>query len=93
MSHDSTIAIVLVEHSYLLDIQFHVVELWLPGSSVIKEVHGAISVTIYPGIWRITETSSNTDYTLVQSNTVTYDQSVRDPQDPNTIFACQIFNI
>ena len=36
---------------------------------------------------------SNTDYTLVQSNIVTYDQSVRDPQDPTSNFACQRFNI
>ena len=53
------------------------------------------TVTFYPGIWRITGTSGNsgnTDYTLVQSNTVTYDQSVRDPQDPHTV-GCQIFNL
>ena len=50
------------------------------------------SVTFYPGIWRITGTMGNTDYTLVQSNTVTYDQSVRDPQDPNFV-GCQIFNL
>ena len=34
----------------------------------------------------------NTDYTLVQSNNVTYDQSVRDPQDPHNV-GCQIFNL
>ena len=51
------------------------------------------SVTFYPGIWRITGTmSGNTDYTLVQSNTVTYDQSIRDPQDPMNV-GCQIFNL
>ena len=53
----------------------------------------AVIVTFYPGIWRITGTmSDNTDYTLVQSNTVTYDQSVRDPQDPMNV-GCQIFNL
>ena len=36
--------------------------------------------------------SGNTDYTLVQSNTVTYDQSVHDPQDPLNPYFCQIFN-
>ena len=37
----------------------------------------AASVTFYPGIWRITGTSgSNTDYALVQSNTITYDASI-----------------
>ena len=51
------------------------------------------TVTFYPGIWRITGTSGNTDYTLAQSNTVTYDQSVHDPQDLTSNFACQRFNI
>ena len=54
----------------------------------------AATVTFYPGIWRITRTmSGNTDYTLVQSNTVTYDKSVRDPQDSANDFPCQIFNL
>ena len=58
------------------------------------QLSDAGSVTFYPGIWRITGTmSDNTDYTLVQSNTVTYIQSVRDPQDPTSIFACQTFNL
>ena len=48
-------------------------------------------VTFYPGIWRITRMTGNTDYTLVQSNNVTYDPSVRDPQDHNV--GCQIFNL
>ena len=51
------------------------------------------TVRFYPGIWRITRTMSDTDYTLVQSNNVTYDQSVRDPQDPTSIYPCQIFNL
>ena len=52
------------------------------------------TVTFYPGIWRITDTmGSNTNYTLVQSNNVTYNQSIRDPQNPTSIFACQRFNI
>ena len=50
-------------------------------------------VTFYPGIWRITDTmGSNANYTLVQSNTVTYDQILRDPQDPSN-FPCQTFNL
>ena len=57
------------------------------------QISGGI-VTFYPGIWRITGTmSGNTDYTLVQSNNVTYDQSVRDPQDSTSLFPCQIFNL
>ena len=58
------------------------------------QILGVSSVTFYPGIWRITGTSgSNTDYALVQSNTVTYDQSVRDPQDVTNLYPCQIFNL
>ena len=58
------------------------------------QILGVRSVTFYPGIWRITGTmGGNTDYTLVQSNNITYDQSVRDPQDPITNFPCQIFNL
>ena len=57
-------------------------------------INGVGSVTFYPGIWRITGTSGNsniTKYELVQSNTVTYDSRVRDPQDPFN--NCQIFNL
>ena len=53
------------------------------------QISGITSVTFYPGIWRITGTmSGNTDYTLVQSNTVTYD-----PRGDPAIFPCQIFNL
>ena len=49
-----------------------------------------LTVTFYPGIWRITGTmSGNTDYTLVQSNTVTYDQSGTSANN----FPCQVFNL
>ena len=50
------------------------------------------SVTFYPGIWRITGTSGNsgnTDYELVQSNNITYDQSIQ----TSSIDSCQIFNL
>ena len=59
------------------------------------QISGAgTSATFYPGIWMITGIMGvNTDYTLVQSNTVTYDQSVPDPQDPTNIYPCQIFNL
>ena len=58
------------------------------------QLSGITSVTFYPGIWRITGTmGSNIDYTLVQSNTVTYNPSVRDTQDPTNPFPCQIFNL
>ena len=53
------------------------------------------TVTFSPGIWRIIEANGNgnTDYTLVQSNTITYNQNVRDPQDSTNIYPCQIFNL
>ena len=57
------------------------------------QIAGVPSVTFYPGIWRITGTSGNSnnnDYTLVQSNDVTYD-SRGDPI--NNLFPCQIFNL
>ena len=39
--------------------------------------NGVTAVTFYPGIWRITGTTgSNTDYELVQSNTITYNQAI-----------------
>ena len=54
------------------------------------QISGAPSMSFYPGIWRITGTmSGNTDYTLVQSNTVTYDP--RGSALNN--FPCQIFNL
>ena len=58
------------------------------------QILGVTSVTFYPGIWKITGTSGdNTDYALVQSNNVTYQPSVSDPQDPTNNFPCQIFNL
>ena len=54
------------------------------------QISNQTPVTFYPGIWRITRTmGSNTDYTLVQSNTVTYDPR----GTPANIYPCQIFNL
>ena len=56
------------------------------------QISGKALVTFYPGIWRITGTmSGNTDYTyaLVQSNNITYKQSLSD----TGIVFCQIFNL
>ena len=48
------------------------------------------SVTFYPGIWRITRTSGlNTDYELVQSNSVTYNSSIQ----TSGIDSCQRVNL
>ena len=94
MSHDSTIASVgrtFILAGYTVPCSGTVVA-W----EFCYQRSGSTSVTFYPGIWKTAGTSGNsgnTDYALVQSNTVTYDQSLHDPQDPNTIFACQIFNI
>ena len=48
------------------------------------QILGSPTVTFYPGIWNVTETSSNSNYALVQSNTIIYDPR-------NT--TCQIFNL
>ena len=53
------------------------------------QLNDATSVTFYPGIWRITGTSSNTNYILVQSNNVTYDPS----GTIDNLYPCQIFNL
>ena len=53
------------------------------------QLSASTSVTFYSGIWRITGTSSNTDYTLVQSNNVTYDPS----GTIDNLYPCQIFNL
>ena len=46
--------------------------------------------TFYPGIWRIIGMQAgNTDYELVQSNSVTYDQSIQ----TSGIYSCQIRNL
>ena len=50
----------------------------------------ATSVTFYPGIWRITETMDvNSNYKLVQSNNVTYNQSIQ----TSGIDSCQRVNL
>ena len=47
-------------------------------------------VTFYPGIWRVTGTSGdNTDYELVQSNSVTYNQSIQ----TSGVDSCQRVNL
>ena len=48
------------------------------------------SVTFNPGIWRITGTSGlNTDYELIQSNSITYDQFIY----TSDIDSCQRVNL
>ena len=51
-----------------------------------------VTVTFYPGIWRITRTTSgNTDYALVQSNNITYDASIKTNGTSND--QCQRVNL
>ena len=54
------------------------------------QIGGVTSATFDPGIWRIARTmGGNTDYELVQSNSVTYDPR---GTSANT-FPCKIFNL
>ena len=80
----------LIEHTYVL------AGYTVPCSGTVVawefcyRLSAAVSVTFYPGIWRITGTmSDNTDYELIQSNTVTYNSS----STPPIIFPCKIFNL
>ena len=53
----------------------------------------AASVTFYPGIWRITGmTGDDTDYGLIQSNSVTYNASIQ-TDSANHINSCQRVNL
>ena len=53
-------------------------------------ISDATSVTFYPGIWRITGASgSNTNYELIQSNSVTYNSSIR----TSGVDSCQRVNL
>ena len=55
------------------------------------QTNDTTSVTFYPGIWRIRPTMGmgNTDYELIQSNNITYNQSVW----TNGIHSCQRVNL
>ena len=50
-----------------------------------------LSVTFYPGIWRMTGTNNNRDYALVQSNSITYDASIQ--TSGTNIDQCQRVNL
>ena len=86
LSHDNTI--VTADQTFIL------AGYTVPCSGTVVawefcyQINSATSVTFYPGIWRITG-NGRTNYTLVQSNNVTYDQS----GDPANVFTCQIFNL
>ena len=51
-----------------------------------------MSVTFYPGIWRIIKTTGNNrNYELIQSNSITYDASIR--TNGNSDDQCQRVNL
>ena len=88
MNHDSDI--------FALDRTFILAGYTIPcnGTVVAWEfcyrISGLTSVTFYPGIWRITRTTGpNTDYELIQSNSVTYDSSIQTSGDDS----CQRVNL
>ena len=51
----------------------------------------ALSVTFYPGVWRVTGTNDNRHYVLVQSNNITYNASIRTNGTSND--QCQRVNL
>ena len=88
MSHDSNI--VTVDQTYIL------AGYAVPCTGTVfawefcYRISAATSVTFYPGIWRITGTTdSNTDYELVQSNSVTYNSSIQ----TSGVDSCQRVNL
>ena len=89
LSHDNNI--ITADRTFIL------AEYAVPCSGTVVawefcyQIGSVQSVTFYPGIWRITGTMSGntTEYTLVQSNTVTYDPRGTSANN----FACQIFNL
>ena len=94
LSHDNINNIVIAGQTFIL------AGYTVPRSGTVVawefcyRISDAMSVTFYPGIWRIiTRTmDDDTDYALVQSNNVTYNQSAQGPQDPMNV-GCQIFNL
>ena len=87
MSHDSNI--VAQGHTFIL------AGYTIPCNGTVVawefcyQILGAL-VTFYPGIWRITGTSaSNTNYGLIQSNSITYDATIR----TSGIDSCQRVNL
>ena len=82
LSHDDNI--VTIDQTYIL------VGYTVPCSGTVVawefcyQINLETSVTFYPGIWSITGTSgNNTDYELIQSNSVTY----------SNVDSCQRFNL
>ena len=90
MSHNSNSNIVTQGQAFIL------AGYTIPCSGIVVawefcyQISDATSVTFYPGIWRITGTiGGNTDYELIQSNSVTYNQSIQ----TSGVYSCQRVNL
>jgi len=88
LSHDNTL--VPLEHTYIL------AGYTVPCNGIViawefcYQMSAVKSVTFYPGIWRITERmSQNINYTLVQSNKITYNSV----GSSHNNFPCQRVNL
>ena len=88
MSHDSNI--VTADQTYILAGYIIPCNGTVVAWEFCYRISDATIVTFYPGIWRITETSSmSTDYKLIQSNSITYDSSIQ----TSGVDSCQIVNL
>ena len=88
LSHDSNI--VTAAQTYILAGYMVPCNRTVIAWEFCYRISGATSVTFYPGIWRVTGTTdSNTNYELVQSNSVTYDQSIQ----TSGVDSCQRVNL
>ena len=88
MSHDSNI--VTADQTYILAGYIIPCNGTVVAWEFCYRISGATSVTFYPGIWRITETSGmSTDYELIQSNSITYDSSIQ----TSGVDSCQRVNL
>ena len=90
MSHDSNI--VLQSQTFILAGYAVPCNGTVVAWEFCYRISGATSLTFYPGIWRITRTrgdSGNNDCELVQSNSVTYDQSIQ----TSGVDSCQRVNL
>ena len=89
MSHDSKI--VTVDQTFILAGYTVLCSGTVVAWEFCYQAGNTAPVTFYPGIWRITGSSSmgNTDYELVQSISVTYDPSIQ----TSGIYSCQKVNL
>ena len=88
LSHNSNFA--TQDHTFILSGYTVLCNGTVVAWELCYRISTSTSVTFYPGIWRITGTSRGvTHYELVQSNNVTYDQTIF----TSSIDTCWIFNL